>query len=291
MEFNMINNIPDTVQIFLNNEKLGEITSVTSVTGGQVNQTSRLETSQGHTFIIKQTTEKKARLFDCEADGLKMLRNAGIRTPEVFAVGDEYLLLEDLGSQTSRTPDWAAFGRAIAHQHQQTNDRFGYDFDNYLGPLPQINKWTENGHDFFGQYRVLRYLSEPRCEQVMTMQDRQDLERLIARLPDLIPEQKPSLLHGDLWHTNMLVDSQGMPSLIDPAVYFGWPEAELSMTRQYGKVTDGFYAAYHEVNPLAKGWWERLELLYVRQLMAVLAFFGNQYNTLTQLRELLDKYK
>lgn len=63
------------------------------------------------------------------------------------------------------------------------------------------------------------------------------------------------------------------------------------MTRQYGKVTSDFYAAYNEVNPLANGWWERLELLYIRQLVAVLAFFGNQYGTVAQLRELIGKYK
>lgn len=213
-----------------------------------------------------------------------------MRTPEVLSVGDEHLLLEDLGSQADRKPDWEAFGRAIAHQHLQKSDRFGYAFDNYLGPLPQINAWTENGHEFFGQYRVLRYLSEPLCEQAMTVNDRQDIERLVMRLPDLVPEQKPSLLHGDLWHTNMLTDSLGAPSLIDPAVYFGWPEAELSMTRQYGAVTDDFYAAYNEVNPLDKGWWERLELLYIRQQVAVLAFFGNRYDTLAQLRETVKKF-
>jgi fructosamine-3-kinase len=287
----MLGKIPAAVQDFLNNENLGKITSSSPVTGGHINRTSRIETSLGHTFIVKQSAEKKARLFTCEADGLKTLRNAGMRTPEVLSVGDDYLLLEDLGSQTNRKPNWEAIGRAIAHQHLQMNDRFGYDFDNYLGPLPQINTWTNNGHEFFGRYRVLRYLSEPLCEQAMTAEDRQDLERLVARLPALVPEQKPSLLHGDLWHTNMLIDSLETPSLVDPAVYFGWPEAELSMTRQYGTVTEDFYAAYNEVNPLEKGWWERLELLYIRQQVAVMAFFGNRYNTLAQLREIIEKYR
>jgi fructosamine-3-kinase len=63
------------------------------------------------------------------------------------------------------------------------------------------------------------------------------------------------------------------------------------MTRQYGTVTEDFYAAYNEVNPLEKGWWERLELLYIRQQVAVMAFFGNRYNTLAQLREIIEKYR
>lgn len=46
----------------------------------------------------------------------------------------------------------------------------------------------------------------------------------------------------------------------------------------------------NEANSLYEGWWERLELLYIRQHMAVLAFFGNQYNTLQQLRDVISKF-
>jgi fructosamine-3-kinase len=219
-----------------------------------------------------------------------MLREAGMRTPDVYAVGSNFLLMEDLGVHATDEPNWAEFGRLVAHQHLHINDRFGFAYDNYLGSLPQINTWTESGHEFFGQNRVLRYLSEPQCEQVLTPQDRHDLERLVSRLPNLIPEHPPSLLHGDLWHTNMLVDAKGTAAVIDPAVYYGWAEAELSQTRLYGKVTQDFFDAYNEINPLEEGWWERLELLYIRQLMAVIAFFGNQYNTLAQLRDVIAKF-
>ncbi len=106
----------------------------------------------------------------------------------------------------------------------------------------------------------------------------------------LVPVQPPSLLHGDLWHTNMLADSCGAPALIDPAVSYGWPEAELSMTRQYGTVPRIFFDAYNEINPLASGWWERLELLTLRQHMAVLAFFGNKFGTRNQLLAVIAQF-
>jgi fructosamine-3-kinase len=286
----MLQNIPNAVVTFLADQVFGEVTSATVLTGGHANQARRLTTSGAVHFILKQNEGSEDRLFACEAAGLQALRDAGMRTPDVYAVDTDFLLLEDLGEQTSRVPDWEALGRAVAYQHRHTNERFGFAYDNYLGPLPQINTWTEDGHEFFGQNRVLRYLSEPKCAQVMTAQDRQNLERLVKRLPDLIPVQPPSLLHGDLWHTNMLVDAQDQPAVIDPAVYYGWPEAELSMTRQYGKVPQTFFEAYNEVNPLAEGWWERLELLMIRQHMAVLAFFGNQFNTLQELRAVITKF-
>jgi fructosamine-3-kinase len=286
----MFHSLPESVVTFLSQEGFGSVISAIPLTGGHANQTQRLQTSSHNSFILKQSAETKDRLFECEANGLQALRDAGMSTPDVIAFGSDFLLIEDLGNQNGKEPDWEGFGRAVAHQHRHTNDRFGFAYDNYLGPLPQINTWTEDGHVFFGQCRVLRYLSEPRCEEVMTPQDRQALERLVQHLPELVPDQTPSLLHGDLWHTNMLVDAEGKPTLIDPAVYYGWPEAELSMTRQYGKVPEVFFEAYNEVNPLAQGWWERLELLTIRQHMAVLAFFGNQFNTLEDLRAVIEKF-
>jgi fructosamine-3-kinase len=288
----MLQDIPYKIVTFLAEAGFGEIVSAEPLTGGFANQTQRLTTSLGNSFILKQNieVERAERLFECEAAGLQALREAGTRTPDVLAVGSGFLLLEDLGNHPISEPDWENFGRAVAQQHRHTNERFGYAYDNYLGPLPQINTWTDDGHEFFSQHRVLRYLSEPRCEQILTVQDRQNLEWLVQRLPALVPQQSPSLLHGDLWHTNMLVDARHVPALIDPAVYFGWPEAELSMTRQYGKVPSSFFDAYNEVNPLEDGWWERLELLFIRQHMAVLAFFGNQYNTLDELRAIIAKF-
>jgi fructosamine-3-kinase len=268
----------------------GEILAAERLTSGNINQAFRLTTSRKISVILKQNDGTQPRMFECEAAGLNALADAGMRTPEVLAVGADFLVLEDLGSDSTKVPDWEQLGRMIAHLHSHHSAQFGFHDDNYLGSLPQINSWMDNGHEFFGQNRVLRYLREERCAAVLTPQDRQALERLVQRLPDLVPEQPACLLHGDLWHTNIMVDLQGKTALIDPAVYYGWAEAELSMTRQYGVVPPVFFDAYNEVNPLEQGWWERLELLTIRQCMAVLAFFGNQYNTLQELRGVMAKF-
>ena len=286
----MFQRVPRAVHEFLSGGGFGEVASATPLTGGVANQVRRVTTTSGASFVIKQNAQTIERLFECEAAGLQTLRKAGMRTPDVLVVGPDFLLLEDLGSAPDIEPDWEAFGRAVARQHRHSNDRFGLDYDNNLGPLPQINTWTASGHEFFGQHRVLRYLSEPKCEQTLTDQDRRGVERLVQRLPVLIPEQPPALLHGDLWHSNIVLDSRGVLSVIDPAVYYGWPEAELSMTRQYGEVPRPFFDAYNEINPLEAGWWDRLELLYIREYLAVIALFGNDFNTLESLRRIITKF-
>lgn len=82
----MLKSIPEAIRTFLNEEKLGEITAATTVTGGNVNRISRLETSRGFSCIVKQTIGKQAGLFACEAEGLTRLRKASMRTPDVLSV-------------------------------------------------------------------------------------------------------------------------------------------------------------------------------------------------------------
>ena len=62
-------------------------------------------------------------------------------------------------------------------------------------------------------------------------------------------QEPPSLLHGDLWSGNFIVDERGNPCLIDPAVYYGHREADLAMTTLFGGFDQKFYRAYRCANP------------------------------------------
>ena len=143
---------------------------------------------------------------------------------------------------------------------------------------------------FTGKYRVLHFLEVPLTQQTLTTEDRAALERFVSRLPELIPVQPPSLLHGDLWVENVLLGTDGRAAVIDPAVYYGWPEAELAMAQQYPGIPRTFFEAYVEVNPLEAGWWERLEILYIREILSVIAHFGERGIALAHLRAILAKF-
>src|SRR5688572_18935284 len=133
----MSNKLPQSLLRFLADADFGEISQIEKLNAGHINQNFRLKTSKGNSFILKRN-ELKPRLFEYEAAGLKVLAEAGMRTPDVLAFGDDFLLLEDLGSDEHRTKDWEQFGRAIAQLHQHHNEKFGFHYDNYLGSLPQI---------------------------------------------------------------------------------------------------------------------------------------------------------
>lgn len=269
---------------------LADIQSEEKLEGGMISLTRRITTSEG-TFVLKQCATPPPNLYQIEAEGLRALEvPGGPRVPKILSVGDDHLLLEDLGKHEPGPGFWEEFGRRVARMHSYTKPQYGFDHDNYLGTLLMDNTWSDDGWEFFARTRMLRFLGEPLAEENLTAEDRKQVEKLAARLPELIPYQPPSLIHGDLWTSNMLVAPDGQPAVIDPAVYYGWPEAELSMTCAYDGVGPEFLEAYREMNPLEPGWTERFEILNIREILSMIAHTGNKYSMVEALRALLGKY-
>jgi fructosamine-3-kinase len=266
---------------------------VTELTGGVAN-TVCLVRRPGHDDVVLKSTEGvPGGIYRAEAESLDVLRDlGGLRTPHVLSAGPSWLLLEALVPTPPPEPAfWERAGRAVAALHDVRGERFGWQHDGWLGLLPQHNRWDEDGHRFFAEQRVLRYVGEPRAEAVLTAADRAALERLCTRLPELVPSAPPALTHGDLWHNNVAATADGEPAFLDPAVSWTWPEVDLSMMYRTGHAPARFFDAYTEVRPLADGWRERMPVLHVRQLLCILAQHGDQWNALDDLRAVLRPFR
>ena len=87
-----------------------------------------------------------------------------------------------------------------------------------------------------------------------------------------------------------MVTDEGEPAYVDPAVYYGWAEADLGMTTQYKRFDQRFYDSYQEVAQLEDGWQNRLEIYHVKEWLSMVAHFGEKHKSLIRLRELLKKY-
>lgn len=277
------------VRNWLSENKFGSVTSLESLSGGCIHQALRVHTSSGKCFFLKQDPGKNADVFQREAEGLEALRDPeGPVIPEVYLVGEEYLLQSDLQPAPRCKDFWPIYSRQLAEIHLQINPRFGFESDNYIGSNPQKNTWMDDGWEFFREVRLKKQIQWARDRSLLDSEDLKKFEKLMARLPALIPEQPASLIHGDLWSGNLITNWDGLPALIDPAVYYGWAEADLAMTELFGHYPDQFYRAYTEVHPLEKGFRSRFPLYNLYHLLNHLNLFGRGY--LSRIHSVLDRF-
>jgi fructosamine-3-kinase len=135
--------------------------SVSPLTGGAAHSTWLVRLADGRSVVVKGGQAVADSLFTVEAAGLATLRAAGLRTPDVLQAGAKSLVLAALNPALPETGAfWEELGRLVAGLHAHTGPRYGWDHDGWLGLLRQENAWDDDGHRFFSQRRILRYLRE-----------------------------------------------------------------------------------------------------------------------------------
>jgi len=243
--------VPAEVLTLLEREGLGEISAVDTLAGGMISLARRVRGRRG-SVIVKQCLTRflPQGLYELEALGLQTMAAApgGPRVPRVIGVDESWIVLEDCGTPINDPAPtdtaWENFGRSLAAMHACTAPQFGFPRNNYLGVIAQDNTWTGDGIGQWIDHRVMHYLDVPLFQQWTTAEDRAALERYAAFARREIPPQPPSLLHGDLWYANVLTPPGGDElAVIDPAVYYGLAESEISLTQQWGHFPERFLAA------------------------------------------------
>ena len=281
--------IPNDLSCYLNESGMGSALKIQPINGGYTNQVYLLETENRIKTFLKINTIGCQSVFIREADGLKALENVnGIRVPQIYGYGEDWLLMEFIEVSEPVESYWIDVGEGLAKIHLTTNEKFGFANDNFIGNNLQVNTWNNDGFKFFSEYR-LGIQFELACQKGYIANDYCKLfDRLIFRLHDLIPVQPASLIHGDLWVGNLMCGPQGVPVFIDPAVYFGWAEADLAMTTLFGQFEEDAYNAYENVRPLTFGYRDRFDIYNLYHLLNHLNLFGVSY--LTRVQNILDKY-
>ena len=281
--------IPPEVNLYLRDHGFGKISTVQAAGGGCINNGAHLKTSSGEVLFLKTNYRTPADMFAREAEGLNALRvEHGPHVPKVLQYAENFILLEDLNPAARCADYWSRFGHQLASLHRHTNTQFGFQNDNYIGSTPQLNTWSSDGYEFFGQHRLLFQSQLANRRGLLGNAEVRQVERLAARLPELVPIQPASLIHGDLWSGNAISDRHGEPAIIDPAAHYGWAEAELAMTTLFGSFPDSFYRAYQEVRPLEANFRKRFPLYNLYHLLNHLNLFGGSY--LGQVTTILRRY-
>jgi fructosamine-3-kinase len=273
----------------------GGIAAISRLSGGSIADAWLVTYADGTEVVGKTVTADLPGVFAVEAAGLAALRDTGhLVTPRVLAVTSRLLLLEALAPVASRERSWERFARDLAAVHSgPAGNRFGWHHDGYLGRIRQVNTWTGDGHEFFAEHRLLRYLNEPPAEQALNGADRRAVERLCARLPEVIPAMPAVLTHGDLWSGNLVSRPGGRIAVIDPAVSYTWAEVDLSMLwcSPRPPAAGRFFEVYAELSSSPPGWADRMPVLHLRELFSMIATFGPAaVASIAQAREILAPF-
>ncbi|MGH8151863.1 MAG: fructosamine kinase family protein [Rhodanobacteraceae bacterium] len=244
-----------------------------------INRLERIQLPDGRRAVVKRRDDAADGFFLAEARGLAALRGAhGLRVPEVWAVDERHIVLEDLGDGAPSGRYWRQAGAGLARQHAAAGAHFGFDHDGFCGDSPQANTPILDGWRFFAECRLLPQVHRARDHDDIGEGDVVAVERLCARLRERVPEMPPVLLHGDLWAGNLHVCGDGAPALIDAgAAHYGWAEAELAMLTLFGSPPSAFFDAYAEGAPLRVDWRVRAPLYNVYHLLNHVNLFGAGY--------------
>lgn len=271
--------IPKRVSEWLAEQGLGDVESYRAVGGGCINNGIRLTTSRGENFFLKTNPNCPPDMFACEVAGLQALNvDGGPRVPEPYLHGPDFLLMEDLAPSRPANDYWENFGLQMAALHNYTHQNYGFEMDNYIGSTPQPNPWTGDGFQFYAEHRLVFQAELAIQRGLLSRKEADAVEAVAARLPDLVPEQPASIMHGDLWSGNATSDAYGQPAIIDPAAYYGWAEADLAMMVLFGSPGELFWQSYNQVRPLETGWRERFSLYNLYHLLNHLNLFGRSYH-------------
>lgn len=260
------------------------IISSSSVSGGCISNAYKITLDDKRNLFLKINHSHPADMFRKEANGLKeLLKSSVINIPKVIAVDDSFILLEYMEASAKQRNFFEDFGRSFAQMHKFSSDSFGFYEDNYIGSTKQINipgeneknNWTSfyfNKRIFF-QFKLAEkngYVTDDLRKGISFLED--NIEKILSG-----SEEPPSILHGDLWGGNYMVNENGNVCLIDPAVYYGHREADLAMTKLFGGFSESFYTSYNETYPLKEGYNFRENIYKLYHVLNHLNLFGSSY--------------
>ncbi|WP_200975788.1 fructosamine kinase family protein [Echinicola sp. 20G] len=269
-----------------------QIKSVRLISAGAMNQSVLLETTKGALFL-KSNHLNSSEVFHQELKGLTLLHKyTPLQIPKTIGagrVGDQnYLLIEWIKGGYPNSSYWTDLGHGLAELHMATAPLYGLDSDNFIAVLPQRNKYHKSWASFYAEERLEPMLGKAYYDGLIDKSYYKKFQKIYPKLNDLIPNEKPSLLHGDLWSGNVIVNSNGSPCLIDPAVYYGHREMDLAFSKLFGGFQGVFYEAYNDVFPLEPGFETRADIHNLYPLLVHLNLFGLSY--LPGIKKVIKKF-
>lgn len=280
--------IPDELQVQIEETLFAPIQHITPLNGGDSSLAFKLELEDRQAFFLKYQVNPLPHVFEQEAKGLQLLSEAEteLKIPEVIQVGDQHILLEFIEEHSQGSS--FEFGTEMARLHRHSNELYGFTDSNFIGSIPQSNRYHAHWLEFFIRERIEPLVKKAINDKLLSNKYVSIFERVFNYTYVIFPEEPPSLLHGDFWSGNYFFCANGQTALFDPAVYFGHREMDLAMSTLFGGFEPAFYDGYMTEYPLEPGFEERFKLCQLYPILVHALLFKGHY--VQQAKSLLDRF-
>ncbi|WP_224268395.1 fructosamine kinase family protein [Haloprofundus salinisoli] len=263
------------------------ITEVTELDGGMIGSVYRVGIDDGRTVVAKVGDTP----LEVEAFMLRYLADeSDLPVPAVLYADPELLVLSHVDGEStfSATAERDA-AEHLCRLHDVNADAFGFPRDTLTGPVRQPNPWTDSWPEFFGEHR-LRYVADLAVEgETLSAALHRRVDAVATDLDSLLTEpDAPSLIHGDVWATNLLARDDEIRAFLDPACYYAHPEVELAYVDWTDTFDEPFFTRYRESRGIESGFFERRRFVYrLYPLLVHVHLFGGEYPA--ELDETLER--
>ncbi len=264
------------------------VTAVRPMTGGMCNTVLELFTDGTPAVMVaKIATEANIPGLHHEFESLTYFRqNTLFPVPRPLALVDDrqtglqVLLMERLHGRNLHEAQLTEAGeryfqvemaRLLADLHDCRRDTYGLAWAN-----DGERRWLDIfGPDMWDEFQAVADRLSPSSRKTIT--------RLLERLDHWLPEtRRPTLVHGDLWDTNIIVDDRdgdtpAITGFVDGGAVFRDVESELAYLRVFHTVGETFFEFYMRRHPLREGFDRRCRVYWLNTMMLHLRHFGDEY--------------
>lgn len=261
--------------------------AIDPLSGGCIGQVYRIRLANGETVVGKMDDGRfpdgREPRLGVEGQMLRYLKeHSRLPVPELIYSAPHLLIMEFLpGNSHFSAAAQAHAAELLAALHEVTVPIYGFEHDTLIGGLPQPNNWTNRWLTFFREQRVMFMATEAVAVGQLPVSFLGRLERFCEHLEEWLGPAagaRPSLLHGDVWTTNVLAVGDRITGFVDPAIYYGHAEIELAFTTLFGTFGEPFFRRYQEIRPLPPGFFEtRRDIYNLYPLLVHVRLFGGGY--------------
>ncbi|MBK8398486.1 MAG: fructosamine kinase family protein [Leptospiraceae bacterium] len=194
---------------------------------------------ENHNLAVKILNEKEIAVS--ELNSLKYLKEKKCPVPNtyrIFSNDKNFLLFMDYVEEQNNSDKQKKLIATLKILFGNTNAKWGFDDNNYIGGLHQKNSFHESFDSFYWQTRIEPQLRLCFENKIFDLSFFQKTEKLILKkISDWnLNSATPRLIHGDLWSGNILFGDKAY--LIDPSISYAHPEQDLAMLDLFGSPLD-----------------------------------------------------